>query len=149
MITSSVFFRFFPLLLFLMSFPAEDPVYLENEDRRREYVLNDIGKIYIGSHSKPKGRKWIYGQVRILRMMLSCCVDNKMRKTTDCMFHTCEQLVFFIPAFLSMTLTNMCRNVFPTPLPDLLFFLHSLNTLRTFSSSCNKICLSTACSYSW
>lgn len=41
----------------------EDPVYLDNEDRRREYVLNDIGKIYIGSHSKPKGRKWIYGQV--------------------------------------------------------------------------------------
>lgn len=35
---------------------------MENEDRRREYVLNDVGKIYIGSHSKPKGRKWIYGQ---------------------------------------------------------------------------------------
>ena len=43
----------------------EDPVYLDNEDRRREYVLNDIGKIYIGSHSKPKGRKWIYGQVSL------------------------------------------------------------------------------------
>jgi len=40
----------------------EDPVYMEGEDRRREYVLNDVGKIYIGSHSKPKGRKWIYGQ---------------------------------------------------------------------------------------
>lgn len=44
----------------------EDPVYLDNEERRREYVLNDIGKIYIGSHSKPKGRKWIYGQVIIV-----------------------------------------------------------------------------------
>lgn len=42
---------------------AEDSVYLDNEDWRREYVLNDVGKIYIGSHSKPKGRKWIYGQV--------------------------------------------------------------------------------------
>src|SRR4051794_8524566 len=36
---------------------------MENEDRKREYVLNDVGKIYIGSHSKPKGRKWYYGQV--------------------------------------------------------------------------------------
>lgn len=49
----------------------EDPVYLDNEDRRREYVLNDIGKIYIGSHSKPKGRKWIYGQVNSLILLLS------------------------------------------------------------------------------
>ncbi|RWS15713.1 hemocyte protein-glutamine gamma-glutamyltransferase-like protein [Dinothrombium tinctorium] len=40
----------------------EDAVYLANEEWRREYVLNDVGKIYIGSHSKPKGRKWIYGQ---------------------------------------------------------------------------------------
>lgn len=41
----------------------EDPVYIEGESARREYVLNDVGKIYIGSHSKPKGRKWFYGQV--------------------------------------------------------------------------------------
>lgn len=40
---------------------------MENEDRRREYVLNDVGKIYIGSHSKPKGRKWIYGQVSLCK----------------------------------------------------------------------------------
>lgn len=46
----------------------EDPVYLDNEDRRREYVLNDVGKIYIGSHAKPKGRKWIYGQVKTLSL---------------------------------------------------------------------------------
>jgi len=63
LITSSLF------LIALSYFYAEDPVYMENEDRRREYVLNDVGKIYIGSHSKPKGRKWIYGQV-----MYSLCM---------------------------------------------------------------------------
>jgi hypothetical protein len=36
---------------------------MPDEEKRREYVLNDVGKIYIGSHSKPKGRQWIYGQV--------------------------------------------------------------------------------------
>ncbi|RWS27608.1 hemocyte protein-glutamine gamma-glutamyltransferase-like protein [Leptotrombidium deliense] len=40
----------------------EDAVYMANEEWRREYILNDVGKLYIGSHSKPKGRKWIYGQ---------------------------------------------------------------------------------------
>ncbi|KAH9407269.1 hypothetical protein TYRP_012819 [Tyrophagus putrescentiae] len=40
----------------------DDTVYLGDEVKRQEYVLNDIGKIYIGSHSKPKGRQWIYGQ---------------------------------------------------------------------------------------
>ena len=42
---------------------AEDGVYLGDESKRREYVLNDVGKIYIGSHSRPKGRRWVYGQV--------------------------------------------------------------------------------------
>ena len=41
----------------------DDTVYLSDEVRRQEYILNDIGKIYIGSHSKPKGRQWVYGQV--------------------------------------------------------------------------------------
>lgn len=56
----------------------EDPVYLDNEDRRREYVLNDIGKIYIGSHSKPKGRKWIYGQVRFISFPFLCFLSRSV-----------------------------------------------------------------------
>jgi len=40
---------------------------MPDDAKRREYVLNDVGKIYIGSHSKPKGRQWIYGQVSSLR----------------------------------------------------------------------------------
>ncbi|KAH7642567.1 hemocyte protein-glutamine gamma-glutamyltransferase-like protein [Dermatophagoides farinae] len=50
--------------IFLLFNPwnRDDTVYLSDEVRRQEYVLNDIGKIYIGSHSKPKGRQWVYGQ---------------------------------------------------------------------------------------
>ncbi|XP_053204653.1 hemocyte protein-glutamine gamma-glutamyltransferase-like [Panonychus citri] len=39
-----------------------DTVYLEREDLKHEFVLMDIGKIYIGSYNQPKGRQWIYGQ---------------------------------------------------------------------------------------
>jgi hypothetical protein len=39
---------------------------MPDEARRREYVLNDIGKIYIGSYSMPKGRQWVYGQVNFM-----------------------------------------------------------------------------------
>lgn len=47
----------------LLFMRTEDPVYIENEEQRQEYVLNDLGKIYIGSYSSPRGRKWVYGQV--------------------------------------------------------------------------------------
>lgn len=40
----------------------DDDVYLDDEDTRQEYVLNDVGKIYIGSYTRPTGRKWTYGQ---------------------------------------------------------------------------------------
>ena len=41
---------------------TDDPVYLESEDLRREYVMNDTGKIFVGTHRRPKGRRWVYGQ---------------------------------------------------------------------------------------
>lgn len=62
---------------------AEDSVYLDNEDWRREYVLNDVGKIYIGSHSKPKGRKWIYGQVSG-EALAGLSMRNRFRKDAHC-----------------------------------------------------------------
>jgi len=50
------------LYIIFNAWSKDDAVYLSREDARQEYVLNDVGKIYIGSHSKPRGRKWIYGQ---------------------------------------------------------------------------------------
>lgn len=40
----------------------DDAVFLPREDARQEYVLNEVGKIYIGSRSLQQGRKWTYGQ---------------------------------------------------------------------------------------
>ncbi|XP_075530101.1 hemocyte protein-glutamine gamma-glutamyltransferase-like [Dermacentor variabilis] len=40
----------------------DDLVYMDNEDWRREYVLNDVGKVYVGSWKQPWGRPWIFGQ---------------------------------------------------------------------------------------
>lgn len=40
----------------------EDSVYMDNESSRKEYVLNEHGKIWCGTWRQPKGRKWIYGQ---------------------------------------------------------------------------------------
>lgn len=40
----------------------EDPVYMEGDSQRREYILNETGKIWVGSYKQPKGRRWIFGQ---------------------------------------------------------------------------------------
>ncbi|XP_057672514.1 hemocyte protein-glutamine gamma-glutamyltransferase-like [Diorhabda carinulata] len=40
----------------------EDGVYMENEEERNEYVLNETGKIWTGTFKKPKGKHWIFGQ---------------------------------------------------------------------------------------
>lgn len=40
----------------------EDPVYMDNEALRKEYIMNDTGKVWCGSYRQPKGRRWIYGQ---------------------------------------------------------------------------------------
>ncbi|EFX83535.1 hypothetical protein DAPPUDRAFT_301901 [Daphnia pulex] len=43
-------------------FCRDDPVYLDNEELRKEYLMNESGKVYVGTHNRPKGRRWIYGQ---------------------------------------------------------------------------------------
>lgn len=39
-----------------------DATYLPEEDRRQEYVLNDVGKIWQGSYPTARGRHWVFGQ---------------------------------------------------------------------------------------
>lgn len=43
-------------------YPLDDPVYLDSEDLRREYLMNETGKVFVGTHHRPKGRRWVYGQ---------------------------------------------------------------------------------------
>lgn len=40
----------------------EDSVYLDNDEERNEYVMNESGKIWCGSFKKPIGRRWNFGQ---------------------------------------------------------------------------------------
>lgn len=40
----------------------EDTVFMDNDALRKEYILNEQGKIWCGTWRQPKGRKWIFGQ---------------------------------------------------------------------------------------
>ncbi|XP_076318292.1 hemocyte protein-glutamine gamma-glutamyltransferase-like [Tachypleus tridentatus] len=42
----------------------DDAVYMQDDKLKREYVLNDVGKIYVGSFHYPTGRQWIFGQFK-------------------------------------------------------------------------------------
>jgi transglutaminase 1 len=55
-------FFLFILELFLFVLVTDDAVYLEDEDLRREFVLNESGKVWMGSSRRPEGKRWIFGQ---------------------------------------------------------------------------------------
>ncbi|KAG5310071.1 TGMH glutamyltransferase, partial [Acromyrmex insinuator] len=40
----------------------EDLVYLEDEQLLDEYILNDVGKIWVGPWGSSRGREWVFGQ---------------------------------------------------------------------------------------
>ena len=50
------------LKLLLLHVP-EDQVYMDWEEGRKEYVLNETGRVYVGSKKKIVGRPWNFGQV--------------------------------------------------------------------------------------
>lgn len=35
---------------------------MEDDAQRKEYILNDTGKIWMGSFLAPQGRRWFFGQ---------------------------------------------------------------------------------------
>ncbi|XP_043278187.1 hemocyte protein-glutamine gamma-glutamyltransferase-like [Venturia canescens] len=40
----------------------EDLVYMEDKQLLDEYVLNDVGKIWVGPYGSSRGREWVFGQ---------------------------------------------------------------------------------------
>ena len=50
----------------------EDPVYMEDEEAKGEYVLNDVGLIWVGTHRDYEPIPWNYGQYEMC--VLECVV---------------------------------------------------------------------------
>ena len=45
---------------------ADDAVYMENDQQRNEYVMEDSGYIWRGTSHRPEKIPWNFGQVKLL-----------------------------------------------------------------------------------
>ncbi|CAG9771687.1 unnamed protein product [Ceutorhynchus assimilis] len=41
---------------------SQDGVFMENDEERKEYILNETGKIWCGTFKNPTGKHWVFGQ---------------------------------------------------------------------------------------
>ncbi|XP_075068590.1 protein-glutamine gamma-glutamyltransferase 4 [Mixophyes fleayi] len=61
-----------PIYILCNPWCKDDSVYMPVEDERKEYILNDIGYIYVGSTHKITARPWNFGQFEV--DVLDCCM---------------------------------------------------------------------------
>lgn len=57
-----IMYLYIYLLQYHMFSFLEDLVYMEDEQLLDEYILNDVGKIWVGAWGSARGREWIFGQ---------------------------------------------------------------------------------------
>lgn len=50
------------IILLFNPWCADDTVYLETPEWRKEYVLNESGSVWVGNHFRNRGRPWNFGQ---------------------------------------------------------------------------------------
>jgi len=55
----------------------EDAVYMQNEEEREEYVMNDTGKVWVGTHRNARGRPWVFGQFDDSVLLASCLLLDR------------------------------------------------------------------------
>ncbi|XP_076321349.1 annulin-like isoform X1 [Tachypleus tridentatus] len=60
-----------PLFLIFNPWSKQDPVYMSDPECRKEYVLNESGLIWRGSHNRLRPCIWNYGQFQ--ENVLECC----------------------------------------------------------------------------
>jgi hypothetical protein len=41
---------------------SDDNVYMQNDIENKEYISNDVGKLWLGTTESMEGLKWIFGQ---------------------------------------------------------------------------------------
>ncbi len=70
-------------LMYLRIALTDDPVHLPHPAGREEYVLNEVGKIYGGSHNSVQGRPWIFGQLRDSVLPAACHLLDEVSSVRD------------------------------------------------------------------
>ena len=126
--------------LHLLTLP-DDHVFMENADKRREYVQNGNGKIFVGQYNNMTVFNWEY--VQVSGWVLGTAVTTGVRmhlaaKCLSCLNGQCSLCVLLV---LRCTSAHRCNYVIPSrshslppplhspPLPRLSQFApYSLNT---------------------
>ena len=49
-------------------------MYLEDDQKREEFINNDKGKVYVGAYKKPRGRPWAFGQFDDVVLPVACYI---------------------------------------------------------------------------
>ncbi|XP_068120095.1 protein-glutamine gamma-glutamyltransferase E-like [Hyperolius riggenbachi] len=83
------YFKLHDFILLFNPWATDDVVYMEDENEKLEYVLNDSGIIYFGQKDSIKPMGWNFGQfeegiLETCLLILDKSLNHKENKTLDC-----------------------------------------------------------------